>query len=76
MAKTDTEDGCPVLLHRRCNVSNSHLHHSRVTRTVGDEKSVIVLASKGWKVVVPWADLNFYAAFEEAAQLIIFKANI
>ena len=76
MTKTDAKDGYPVLLQCRGNVLNRLLHHGRVTRTVGDKETVIVLASKGWEVVIPWADHDFHAAFQEAAQLVIFQSNV
>lgn len=52
------------------------LHYCRVTGTVGDKKTIVVLASKGWKIIVPWADHDLYASLQEAPQLVVLQSNI
>jgi len=51
---------------------NGLAHHGRITRTVGNEETIIVFASKGWEVIVPGADHNFHTSSKKAAQLIVF----
>jgi hypothetical protein len=76
MPKTNTKNWCPILCHCRCNMFDSLVHDRWITGTVGDEETIVVLASKGWKVIVPRTDQNFYPSLQEAAQLVVLQSNI
>ena len=53
---------------------DSLLHHRWIARTIGDEKTVIVLFAR--EIVVPWANFNFNTPSQETPQLIILHANV
>lgn len=56
MSQANTKDWCPVLSHSRFDVLYCLLHHGRVTGTIGDEEPIVVLACKGWEIIVPGTD--------------------
>ena len=76
VSKTDTEDRCPGLLQSCLNVLDSVLHHGGVTGSVGQEETVVLLACELGEIVVPWHDLDFHAARDEAAQLVELETDI
>jgi hypothetical protein len=76
VSKTDTEDGCPCLLQSCLNVLDSVLHHRWVTRSVGQEETVVLLACELGEVVVPGHNLDFDTALDEAAQLVELETDI
>ena len=76
VTETDTEDRCPGLLHSGLNVLNGVLHDGWITRSVGQEETIVVLACQGGEIVVPWHDLDLHAALDEAAQLVEFETDI
>jgi len=76
MSKTNTKNWCPILCHCRSDMFDSLVHDRWITRTVRDEETIVILASKGWKVIVPRTDENFYASLQEAAQLVVLQSNI
>jgi hypothetical protein len=57
-------------------VLHSGIHHSRVTRTVGDEKTIVVLAGELGEVVVPRDLKNFDASPYQASQLVVFETDV
>jgi hypothetical protein len=52
------------------------LHHGRVTRAIGYEKSIIVLACKSREVIIPGTDQDLDTSLDEATQLIVLETNI
>jgi len=76
VSKTDTEDGCSRLLHRGPDVLDSILHHSWITRTVGDEQPIVLLTSQLREVVIPRHHLDLDTALDEAAQLVELETDI
>jgi hypothetical protein len=76
MTKANTKDGCAVFFHGSSDIVDSLGHHSWIARTVGDEKTIIVLASKGWEIVVPGAYQNLNATLDQASQLVELKTDI
>lgn len=76
MSKTDTENWRSGLSHGGLDMDNGILHHGGVTRTVGDEQTVILLAGQFGKVVVPRNDLNLNSALEKAPQLVELETNV
>jgi hypothetical protein len=57
-------------------VLHSGLHHSWVTGTVGDEETVVVLASELGEVVVPRDLEDFDASPYQASQLVVFETDV
>jgi hypothetical protein len=76
VSKTDTKDGCPCLLQSCLNVLDSVLHHCWVTRSVGQEETVVLLACELGEIVVPGHNLDFDTALDEAAQLVELETDI
>ena len=76
VTKTDTEDGCPGLLHSGLNVLDGVLHDRWVTGSVGQEETVVVLSSERREVIVPGHDLDLNTALDEAAQLVELETDI
>ena len=76
MSETDTEDGTVGSLHSLRETVNGRLDHSRVTRAVGDEKTIERLLRGSEVVVVPGNNLQFHSAVREAANLVVLHADI
>lgn len=76
MSKTNTKNWRPILCYCRCDMFDSLVHDRWITGTVRNEETIVVLASKGWKVIVPRTDQNFYASLQEASQLVVLQSNI
>ena len=76
VTKTDTEDGCARFVHGSLDVLDGRLHHGWVTGTVGDEKTVVVLASKLREVVVPWNLQDFDSSPHQAPELVVFETDV
>ncbi|KAF3384345.1 hypothetical protein F1880_003105 [Penicillium rolfsii] len=76
VTETDTEDWCPGILQGLGQVVDSGGQGGGVTRTVGNEQTVVVLASQGGEIVVPGHDHDLDATGKQAAQLVIFHTNI
>ncbi|KAH0294696.1 carbamoyl-phosphate synth, partial [Aureobasidium sp. EXF-3399] len=76
VSQTDTEDGNSGLADVGLNVLDSLLHQCRVTRTVGDEETIVLLASQGREVVVPGDDLDLYTTLDEASKLVVLETDV
>ena len=51
-------------------------HNGRITWSIGDEQTIIFLASQLREVVVPRDDLNLDTSVDQAAQLVVLQTNI
>lgn len=76
MAQANTEDGCAVLLNGGGNAIHGGIHDSRITRTVGDEQTIVVFSSERREVIVPRTHQDFYTALEEASQLVVLHTDV
>lgn len=76
MTKADTEDGGAVALHSRRDVLDGGIHHSRVSRTIGYEKTIVIFSGELGEVVVPRTDQNLNAAIQETPQLVVFQSDV
>jgi hypothetical protein len=76
MTETDTKYGRPSLLERLCQVVNRRRECGWVTRTVRDEKTIIVLSSECGEIVVPGNDKHFNTTSEEATQLVELETDV
>lgn len=76
MTKADTEDWGAVLFNGGFDMVDSFSHHSWITWTVGDKEAVVILAGKGWEVVVPWADKDLNTTPNETPQLVVLESDI
>lgn len=76
MPQANAKDGRPRFVNRSAYVSYCVLHHGRITRSIGNEQAIIVLAGQLWKVVVPRHDQDLYAAFHQTTELVKLEADI
>lgn len=76
VAQADTKDGSLVLLHDSRNVLNRLFEDSWVTRTIGDEQTIVLFTSGLCKIIVPGADEDLDTALEEASELVVFHADV
>lgn len=76
MSQTNAEYGCPRLIHGCFDMFHSGFHHGWITRTVGDEQAVVVLASELRKVVVPRYLQYFDSSADETSELVVFKPYV
>ncbi|KAK1914547.1 hypothetical protein P3342_010536 [Pyrenophora teres f. teres] len=76
VTKTDTENWCPSFVHGRLDVLDRGLHHSWITRAVGDEETVILFASKLREVVVPRDLQHLDSSLYQASQLVVFETDV
>jgi hypothetical protein len=76
MTETDTKYGCPGLLECLCQVVNSRRECGWVTRTVGDEKTIIVFSSECGEIVIPGNNKNFYTTSEQATKLVELETDV
>ena len=76
MSQADAKDWGSVLFHGRSEVLDCLFHHGGITRTVGDEETIVVFASKTWEVIIPGADQDLYSSRQKASQLVVFQTNI
>ncbi|GKT92902.1 LOW QUALITY PROTEIN: hypothetical protein Ct61P_10752 [Colletotrichum tofieldiae] len=76
VAQADTEDRGLGLVHGSLDVLDGGLQHGRVTRAVGEEETVVLLAGLLHQVVVPGADQDLNATLQKASQLVVLHTNI
>lgn len=76
VTQANTEYGSPGLVHGILDVFDCALHHGRVTRTVRDEESIVLLASKQREVVVPRYLEDLDASPDQASQLVVFETHV
>ena len=76
MAQTDTEDRDSSLADVGLDVLDGLFHHRRVTRTVGNEETIIFLASQRREIVVPGDNLDLDSALDQASELVVLETNI
>ena len=76
MSKTNAEDRGSVSLHSRNDMLHGLTHNSRVTGSVGDKQSIVFLSGIGREIVIPRANQDFNASFQEAPELVILHTHI
>ena len=53
VAQADAKNGRGAVVHGVSNISNSYGQHFRVSRSIGNEKSIMVFGGMGGNIVVP-----------------------
>lgn len=76
MTKTDTENGNSVLFHGLGQIGDGSGEGGRVTRTVRNEQTIVVLAGEGREIVIPGNDQNLNATCKQATQLVELHTDV
>lgn len=76
VSEADTKDWCALLLDGSLDVVDGLGHHGWITWTVGDEETIVVLASKGWEIIVPRAYQNLNTAGDQASELVVLETDV
>ena len=73
MTKTNTKNWCLCFLQSLLQSCNSFIHNSWITRTVGDEQTVVLFFSE---IIVPRNNQQFNTSSDKASNLVILHTNI
>ena len=76
VTQTDTEDGGSAFFEGFGQVCDGGGGHGRVTGTVGDEQTIIVLPGEVREIIIPGNNQDFNSTGKQATQLVEFQTHV
>lgn len=76
MTQADTEDRGSAFLEGLGQICDGGGGHSRVTGTVGDEQTIIVLPGEVREIIIPGNNQDFDSTGKQATQLVEFQTHV